>query len=199
MTGTEFLKQFDILYNNISSTQAPGLTDEEIEIFLNQAQEELVINLYKGTVGDGFETTEEVTRYLSSLVKSKDYNSLKKENERVKITLDNDVLFIIYQSLVLKSNDKEELLIVPIKHDNLFNALNNPFLGKKARRVLATYEESDIIIHHDAEDIMKVCIKYLSIPDKIDVTKDKACSLPEILHNTIVLQAVQKAKAVWQM
>ena len=70
MTLDELSIQFDLLYNNISSNQAPGLTEYEKSVFLTQAQEAVILDLYKGVTGDSFETTEEVTRYLSSLVKS---------------------------------------------------------------------------------------------------------------------------------
>ena len=42
MTTQEFSLEFDLLYNNISSNQAPGLTEYEKSTFLTQAQEEIV-------------------------------------------------------------------------------------------------------------------------------------------------------------
>ena len=69
-TSEDWSLQFDLLYNNISSNQAPGLTEYEKSVFLTQAQEAVILDLYKGLTGDSFETTEEVTRYLNSLVKS---------------------------------------------------------------------------------------------------------------------------------
>ena len=38
----EFSAEFDILYNNITSNIAPGLTEYEKSVFLTQAQEQLV-------------------------------------------------------------------------------------------------------------------------------------------------------------
>ena len=48
MTTQEFSPEFDLLYNNISSNQAPGLTEYEKSIFLTQAQEEIALGLYGG-------------------------------------------------------------------------------------------------------------------------------------------------------
>lgn len=77
MTNSEdWSLQFDLLYNNISSNQAPGLTEYEKSVFLTQAQEAVILDLYKGTSGDSFETTEEVTRYLSSLVKTHEFDNV---------------------------------------------------------------------------------------------------------------------------
>ena len=46
MTNKEFSYEFDILYNNIMSNQAPGLDDYEKSVFLTKAQEEIIINYY---------------------------------------------------------------------------------------------------------------------------------------------------------
>lgn len=50
MTLKEFSNEFDVLYNNIMSNAAPGLNEYEKSVFLTQAQEELVVNLYSGRV-----------------------------------------------------------------------------------------------------------------------------------------------------
>lgn len=42
MNATELKKQFNLLYNNINNNAAPGLSDAEIEMFLNKAQDEIV-------------------------------------------------------------------------------------------------------------------------------------------------------------
>lgn len=46
MTGSEFSNQFDVLYNNITSNQAPGLNEYEKSVFLTKAQDELVKNYF---------------------------------------------------------------------------------------------------------------------------------------------------------
>ena len=62
--------KFDLYYNNISSNQAPGLNEYEKSVFLTQGHEEIIQSLYNGssTLGDSFEETEELRRYLSNLV-----------------------------------------------------------------------------------------------------------------------------------
>ena len=42
MTTKEFSNQFDVLYNNIMSNQAPGLDEYEKSVFLTKAQEDIV-------------------------------------------------------------------------------------------------------------------------------------------------------------
>lgn len=46
MTGPEFSNQFDVLFNNITSNQAPGLNEYEKAVFLTKAQDELVKNYF---------------------------------------------------------------------------------------------------------------------------------------------------------
>lgn len=46
MTITEFSDQFDVLYNNITSNQAPGLNEYEKSLFLTKAEKEIVKNYF---------------------------------------------------------------------------------------------------------------------------------------------------------
>lgn len=60
MTTQEFSNEFDVLYNNIMSNQAPGLDEYEKSIFLTKAQSEILKNYFnpksKGNnTQDGFD------------------------------------------------------------------------------------------------------------------------------------------------
>lgn len=212
MTLQEFSTEFDILYNNISSNQAPGLTEYEKSVFLTQAQDALVLDLYKGTTGDSFETTEEVTRYLNTLVKSESFSHLSSEDyleniKQTEVTLLPDVMFITYQ--VAKSDDNW-CLVIPSRQDSLYKELQNPFKGPNNKRILCTSEENKIILY-SKKDIQDFKIKYLKFPTPIilenceegDTIKGKSvnssleCELPESVHQMILIRAVQMAKAVW--
>lgn len=46
MTASEFNNQFDVLYNNITSNQAPGLNEYEKSVYLTKAQNELLLNRF---------------------------------------------------------------------------------------------------------------------------------------------------------
>lgn len=112
-TSEDWSQQFDLLYNNISSNQAPGLTEYEKSVFLTQAQEAVILDLYKGTSGDAFETTEEVTRYLSSLIKSKTATLPKSTSigniykYELNISEIENLWFITYQSGNISLNNDE--------------------------------------------------------------------------------------------
>ena len=212
MTLDELSTTFDILYNNISSNQAPGLTEYEKSVFLTQAQEAVILDLYKGVTGDSFETTEEVTRYLSSLVKP--YTKLQLTSQtgllnkkETKIDLPTDLMFITYQSANINGKD---VIVTPVNQDSLFNILNNPFKGPNNNRVISISEEGKVILYSNS-DITKYYAKYLSKPYPIILvdladkgftingeTESKQLDwLPESLHNQILVRAVQIAKSVW--
>ena len=62
MTTQEFSNEFDVLYNNIMSNQAPGLDEYEKSIFLTKAQSEILKNYFnpksKGNnTQDGFDSS----------------------------------------------------------------------------------------------------------------------------------------------
>ena len=46
MTIKEFSDEFDTLYNNIMSNQAPGIDEYEKSVFLTRAQEEIIKNYF---------------------------------------------------------------------------------------------------------------------------------------------------------
>ena len=71
MTVQEFSDQFDVLYNNITSNQAPGLNEYEKSVFLTKAQEEIVKNYFspKGNPKqDGFDDSPKRQADFSTLV-----------------------------------------------------------------------------------------------------------------------------------
>ena len=214
-TSEDWSLQFDLLYNNISSNQAPGLTEYEKSVFLTQAQEAVILDLYKGTLGDSFETTEEVTRYLSSLVKinypdDDDVKVLQVTKEGMNMNayiLPKDVWFITYQSGRIKVGENtRDVIVVPSRQDSLYKDLNNPFKGPNKNKILAISEEGSIILY-SKYPINTFYIKYLKRPNPI-VLEDSELEIngisefnveiPESLHNQVLIRAIQMAKAVWQ-
>lgn len=213
-TSEDWSIEFDLLYNNISSNQAPGLTDYEKSRFLTQAQESVILDFYKGTQGDAFETTEEVTRYLSFLVREQKlptmFESLDRGVNKQRIPtaiLIPDLWFVVYQ--YAKLTDEKEVIITPTTHEKLFKDLNNPFRGPSKNRMLSVSDDEGIHIYSDSKNTINyVILKYLRRPSDIIIntdtdgnlkTDDNICEAPESLHIHILLRAVQLAKAVWQM
>ena len=76
MNIKEFSDGFDTLLNSFRVLPNIVLDEYEKSVFLTNAQEELIIELYNGknSFGDSFERTEEVRRYISELVKTYETN-----------------------------------------------------------------------------------------------------------------------------
>ena len=75
MTIEEFDNQFEVLYNNITSNQAPGLNTYEKSVFLTKAQNEIVKNYFtansKGNnIGQGFDDSAKRQADFSMLMKT---------------------------------------------------------------------------------------------------------------------------------
>jgi hypothetical protein len=155
MTNSEFSNEFDILYNNIMSNQAPGLDAYEKSVFLTKAQEDIVLAYYTGRneSGDYFEGSEEVRQYLFSLIRDykyetpvtgKDSNTLIGISSKSKfffLDLDgdttgeyNEILAIVAE--YVKTEEGKKVKVVPITVDEFLKIENNPFRGLSKSRVL---------------------------------------------------------------
>lgn len=73
MTNLEFSNEFDVLYNNITSNQAPGLDEYEKSVFLTKAQDEIVkayFNPKTNKVQEGFDGNEKRQIDFSMIMRS---------------------------------------------------------------------------------------------------------------------------------
>lgn len=79
MTTEEFSNEFDVLYNNITSNQAPGLDEYEKSVFLTRAQDDIVKRYFtpKGNKDlEGFDTSIKRNVDFSSLYRTLKLNSV---------------------------------------------------------------------------------------------------------------------------
>lgn len=136
MNNAEFSKEFDILYNNIMSNAAPGLDEYEKSVFLTNAQEGFVKDLYNGTGPTSFEKDEEARRFLGELIDTFETNEklighLGLSRNSMFFQIPEDVWFITYESAVLKDErlgcaNGTEATIVPVSQDNFYKIQKNP-------------------------------------------------------------------------
>ena len=74
MTVEEFSNEFDILYNNITSNQAPGLDEYEKSVSLTKAQDEIIKSYFNPRLNktqEGFDGNERRQIDFSMILKSK--------------------------------------------------------------------------------------------------------------------------------
>lgn len=213
MTNPEFSIEFDILYNNISSNKAPGLNEYEKSVFLTKAQEDIVTELYTGRNGtqNSFEETEELRRYLNSLIVTKSCNKHKDsiQNPLIKVSansiifdLPEDVMFITYESARVNT---KEIDVYPVSQDEISKILKNPFRGPSKTRVLRLDIGINKVELISLEDISNYKIRYIKKPNPIILvdleddlsingqSEESTCKLDSSIHRTILERAVALA------
>lgn len=213
MTNPEFSIEFDILYNNISSNKAPGLNEYEKSVFLTKAQEQIVTELYSGrnNTYSSFEETEELRRYLSSLIVTTGCPTYSEEDkELIKIT-NNSMLFVIPENVlflvkeVIVSNNYSEIDVYPVSQDELSKTLKNPFRGPSNNRALRLDVGTNIVEVIYPSIISTYKVRYIRKPNPIILTdleddlsingvaEESECELDSSLHRTILDRAVALA------
>ena len=120
MTNREFSDQFDVLYNNITSNQAPGLNEYEKSVFLTKAQDEIVKNHFNPKSNknqEGFDDSAKRQTDFSMLLKtstetinSDSFNitdiTNKIDPRAVLVTFPNDFFLAINESIVDNTRTK---------------------------------------------------------------------------------------------
>lgn len=221
MTIEEFSNEFDVLINSYSSSEPVGFSqnplsfDEyEKSIFLTKAQEEIAEGLYTGkALGDSFEDTEQLRRYLAHLVKTAILpcriapNGLS--DKSVFAVLPNDVWFITYESVTLDSDSPcingKEIQVIPVTQDEYHRIKGNPFRKSNSRKALRLDVDEFMVELISEENIRSYLVRYLSrpepiilvdLPDELSINNVKTkteCKLNPGIHRMILEVAVNLA------
>lgn len=198
---TEWSTEFDILWNNIMSNQAPGLTKYEKSVFLTRAEEAVVTGIYRGTISVPFEATEEVTDYLSPLVKQADGVLIDSGIHHI-ITgssvyrLPEDLLFRTFEKCVVTTDCGDvDADVVPVTQDEFWRTHRNPFKNHNSRRVLrlsygeAVMDAENLDFHKiyselvSAGTIKSYTVRYICKPEPI-ILEDIPSGYPSINGET---------------
>lgn len=225
----EFSSGFDTLLSSYARSNVtygdtmPDIRLDEYEksFFLTKAQEELVLSLYTGKnpIGESFESSEEMRRYLSPLVQEAELspltgNNLPKGMESYstffKLPSNPPLWFITYESVTIDNAACERLStldVYPVTQDEYHKIKKNPFRGTNERRVLRLDLSDDTVeIIGDNVNITTYYIRYIKKLNPIILTNltgegveinDKSvvtpCELHESLHQRILDRAVMLA------
>lgn len=142
MTIIEFSNQFDILYNNITSNQAPGLNEYEKSVFLTKAQDEIVKNYFEAsslgnTIKKGFDDTILRQMDFSSLMTTREYqdgiigeSTLDPRAIVYDIPENDNVYIVINESLHLMDDNgvvKGVRQVVPLSYLEYSRLMLKPF------------------------------------------------------------------------
>lgn len=230
MTTKEFSDAFDTLLNGYStqmnfgdSASMGGMVLDEYEksLFLTQAQEQIVVELYTGRNNktSSFEKTEELRSSLKGLIRTatltesdEDFRGISKYSKF--FILPDDVLFITYEAATLSDEDAgckngSEISVTPVTQDEFTRVMNNPFRQASKRRALRLDNGLDVAEIVTKYDIKDYTIRYLSKPTPIvlanlaEVSIDGVsidgvdtiteCKLDSAMHRYILERAVALA------
>ena len=223
----DFSNNFDLLLNSYATSASFGSTDNSgsIELdefeksqFLTKAQENIIEGLYNGRNpwGESFEETEELRRYLGSLVKDVELTPVTTSSGAVLgvdskskfFTLPEDLWFITYESVDISREGCEgnnTLEVYPVRQDEYHKIKKNPFRGANNRRALRLdLSENNVEIVCKFQ-VDKYYIRYLRRLKPIILTNlgdensiqgyntPQECEVHESLHQKILELAVQMA------
>lgn len=158
MTTQEFSNEFDVLYNNIMSNQAPGLDEYEKSIFLTKAQEELVRDYFNSRNvknAQGFDDSQKRQYDFSTLLSSitlpdfiDTYRALSVLNSviyntifdsRAKIYIAPSDLFLVINESI-EDSAKRRYSVLPISYDEYNRLMLKPYgfpLKRQAWRIIS--------------------------------------------------------------
>ena len=215
MNNTEFLNEFNLLYNNAMSNQAPPLNEYEISLFLTEGQEVVVKEYYSGknAFRDSFERSEEVTRSLSSLVRTEvlteEYNpeyisdmveTIGSSSYLYKIP--QDVWYIVKESVKFTEDAMcgygSYVDVIPTTHDKVGRIMENPFRGM-SNRLLSKYPVHSYLIRYLVQPSPIVLVNLDSLGCSVDgVSEETECKLHPLIHRVILERAVRIASEAYK-
>lgn len=224
MTNPELSNEFDVLYNNITSNQAPGLDEYEKSVFLTRAQDDILkayFNPRTNKPQQGYDGSEirQIDFSMVTVVEDFDEGDLEvaifdPRNNSKSIALNKNILIPINEQLTVSRGDSTEYLqVVPITYDEYRRLMSKPFkrpLKYQAWRLLNTsggVNKADLVVG-PGDSIQSYSIRYVKRPRAIILsdlegvtldgqTEAQTCELDPILHPEILQRAVELAKAAY--
>lgn len=168
MTTQEFSNEFDVLYNNIMSNQAPGLDEYEKSVFLTKAQLEILKNYFnpKGNkYGQGFDENAKRQIDFSTLITVAKPSQYTPDGSYVKFD-DRSQLYKMPQDILLMLNEtgintvdgvKRLISIIPMNYEEYARLMSKPWKQPLKNQGWRLFQSTDGV-----DFISEVVIKYNS-------------------------------------
>jgi hypothetical protein len=158
MTTQEFSNEFEVLYNNIMSNQAPGLDEYEKSVFLTKAQEELVRDYFNSRnvkSAQGFDDSQKRQYDFSTLLSGAElhdcadniralsaaglitFSTIFDNRSRVYLA-PSDLFLAINESI--EDSAKRRYSVLPISYDEYNRLMSKPYgfpLKRQAWRIIS--------------------------------------------------------------
>lgn len=179
MTCKEFSDEFDVLYNSITSNQAPGLDSYEKSVFLTKAQRE-ILKAYFDPRGnkfqEGFDDSQErQIDFSKSIVLSKyeeeDLSGAlfdSRPNSKSS-SFPEDALIILNERVHVSKNagGNKDLVVVPLKYTEYDRLMSKPYkrpLQNQAWRIITGVGTKVDLVVGPQDTITEYDIRYIKRP-----------------------------------
>lgn len=222
MDNNDFSSGFDTLMNSFSgvpSTIDLNFDEYEKSVFLTKAQEDEVLSLYTGrnAIGNGFEATEELRRYLANLLCEATIEPISSEKKPKGMDSKQSYFFLLpngtntpavwfityeYVSIAEDYCGANSIDVVPVRQDEYNRLRKNPFRGVNNRRALRLDMSDNIIEIVCKFPVTGYYVRYLRKPKPIilinlgedqsiqGISEATPSEVHEALHQMILERAV---------
>lgn len=212
MTTTEFSNEFDILYNNITSNQAPGLDEYEKSVFLTRAQEDILkgyFNPKTNKIQEGFDSSEQRQINFANLIKFDSSVTVDAQNEA---NISEKIFAILNEKLiVIRRDNPVELVVRPLTYTEYNRVLSKPYKRPPKYHAWRIIQDNKCKFIVGSGDVISAYhIRYVRKPNPIilenlsngleinKLSEETPCELDESLHREILQRAVELAKATYE-
>lgn len=138
MTNLEFSNEFDVLYNSITSNQAPGLDEYEKSVFLTKAQSEILREYFNPRIdaaNGGFDGSQKRQYDFSTLIRTANLfnvNSIKERITDIEKIDRRSLVFLFPQDYFLSVNEvvydgNKAFSVLPISYDAYQRLMLKPY------------------------------------------------------------------------
>jgi hypothetical protein len=168
MDVNEMSNQFDVLFNNVTSNQAPGLNEFEKSVFLTKAQDMLLIEYYNGRVdgvGGGFDGSQKRQYDFSSLIKTVRLSVY--DNSEYAHVDKRSVLYLFPEDYFLAVNEtladnSYQYTVIPLSYDEYSRLMMKPYAFPVKRAVWrlftgyadVNHSQENSVTHHTVAEII---------------------------------------------
>jgi len=225
MNPTEFKYRFSVLFDNIMSNAAPGMTDYEISYYLTKGQLELAKNYFNplgNKYSEGLDGSKKRQADFSALIQTETLTKVEGAtpafDRRAEVyRFPASFIGIINESIdIRKESTTYTKQVVPISYSEYMRLMARPYkepLKNQAWRLFEGPERVELITSTSDRDLSKTYnIRYVRYPKPIIVSNlhdlspdleldgeylERTSELNEEMHEEIIQRAVELAKAAY--
>lgn len=189
MTVLELHTLFQVHYDKVASQSYPELIQEEVDLFLNLAQDIFIERSYPTKIENIYSLIQDANINTSDIYPTTGYTAVQGD-------LPDDYYYFVESSSYVTLDT--ESYWRSNKYDNNFilrrlrvNRHNKPIIREP---IFTLVGDNAFNVFHDAEiTINSINLRYIKKPNTINLSTDVSTNLPLSTHESVVILAVKLA------